>query len=253
VTAKIEPSVDLSVSIVAFNSADSLPALFRSLAIQDGISWELFLVDNASTDRTAWIPSCFGAGNLTRNPENVGFGRAHNQKRDRFRGRYLLFLNPDLVVPRGFFSSLVKFLDENASIAIAGPTIVEGPDRVPFPPRRFYPGEAMLALEPGLERPELAWISGCCLAVRRTVFDSLGGFDRSGCSIMAINCSCSIRGLRGSPPAFCVSWQSGLGAAGIFLSTISEIASIPVPERRAASTACDQEPAHPAGGALISA
>jgi GT2 family glycosyltransferase len=168
---------DLSVSIVTYNSADSLGPLLGSIAAQHGVSFELFIVDNASTDGTASILSQCGKAHITRNARNVGYGRAHNQNRARFRGRYLLFLNPDVILPRDLFSEMVGFLDRNPAIAIAGPMILEGTERRPFPPRRFYPGEALLPLEPGLDRKEPAWITGCCLAIDRNAFESLGGFD----------------------------------------------------------------------------
>jgi GT2 family glycosyltransferase len=168
---------DLSVSIVTYNSADCLTCLYDSLIRQEGVRWELFVVDNASTDDTGRMLLDWGLGHITRNVKNVGFGRGHNQNRDHFRGRYLLFLNPDLVLPPGLFSAIVAFLDENPSIAMAGPTILEGSERALFAPRRFYPGEALLPLESGLDRHEVAWLTGCCLAVRRLVFESIGGFD----------------------------------------------------------------------------
>ena len=168
---------DLSVSVVTYNSAHCLEALFESLSIQLGVCWELFIVDNASTDGTV---SCLGgrpAAQVTVNPVNIGYGRAHNQNRPHFRGRHVLFLNPDVTFPAGLFAALVAFLDAHPRVGVVGPSVLEGEHRALFPPRRFYPGERAIPLEPGLRRDYYAWLSGCCLAIRRPVLEELGGFD----------------------------------------------------------------------------
>jgi GT2 family glycosyltransferase len=168
---------DLTVSVVTYNSADCLEALFSSISMQNGTRWELFLVDNASADGTAEKLKSASMGDVTFNAENVGFGKGHNQNLGRFRGRHVLFLNPDVIFPPGFFDALVKQLDESTDVAVTGPMVREGSGRIPFPPRRYYPGEAMIPLEPGLRRSEPAWVNGCCFAVRRSVFEAMGGFD----------------------------------------------------------------------------
>lgn len=168
---------DLSVSVVTYNSAHCLDALFESLSIQRGVCWELFVVDNASTDGTTSRLGQLRAGNVTVNPANVGYGRAHNQNRRHFRGRHVLFLNPDVTFPAGLFAALVAFLDANPKAGVVGPAVLEGKDRAAFPPRRFYPGERTIPLEPGLRRNYYAWLSGCCLAIRRSVFEEVDGFD----------------------------------------------------------------------------
>jgi GT2 family glycosyltransferase len=168
---------DLSVSVVTYNSAHCLEGLFDSLSKQHGISWELFAVDNASADGTASRLAERMVGNVTVNPCNVGYGKAHNQNRLRFRGRYVLFLNPDVTFPAGLFAALVSFLDAHPNVGVVGPRVLEGKDRAAFPPRRFYPGERTIALEPGLQRDYYAWLSGCCLAIRRGVLNEMGGFD----------------------------------------------------------------------------
>ena len=168
---------DLSVSVVTYNSAHCLDALFESLSIQLGVRWELFVFDNASTDSTAaWLAKRM-VGNVTVNRTNVGYGRAHNQNRARFRGRHVLFLNPDVTFPAGLFAALVSFLDANPKAGVVGPSVLEGKERAAFPPRRFYPGERTIALEPGLRRGYYAWLSGCCMAIRRSVLEEVGGFD----------------------------------------------------------------------------
>jgi GT2 family glycosyltransferase len=168
---------DLSVSVITYNSAHCLEGLFDSLSKQHGASWELFVVDNASTDGTAARLAERMVGNVTVNHGNVGYGRAHNQNRPHFRGRHVLFLNPDVTFPAGLFAALVSFLDGNPSVGVVGPSIFEGNGRTAFPPRRFYPGERTIALEPGLRRDYYAWLSGCCLAIRRSVLNEIGGFD----------------------------------------------------------------------------
>ncbi len=114
---------------------------------------------------------------MTPNGTNVGYGRGHNDNLTRCRGSYVLVLNPDLEFDMGLFAGLASHLEKNPSVAIAGPRILEGVNRRPFPPRYFYPGEGMVALERGLRRTEIAWLSGCCFIVRRGVFEALGGFD----------------------------------------------------------------------------
>jgi N-acetylglucosaminyl-diphospho-decaprenol L-rhamnosyltransferase len=167
--------MDLSVSMVTYNSASCLDGFLRSLARQEGVRWELLVVDNASQDGTP--AKLERLPNVTLNRTNVGYAAAHNQNLSRFHGRHVLFLNPDLTFSPDLFAGLVSFLDENPLVGVVGPRVLEGPERIPFPPRRFYPGEGMLALEPGLRRKEYAWLSGCCLAIRRAVLEQVRGFD----------------------------------------------------------------------------
>jgi GT2 family glycosyltransferase len=167
----------LSVSVVTYNSSHCLPAFFASLRQQRDVKWELFYFDNASRDGTAELIRQEKLGELFVSEENIGYGRAHNHNAIRCRGAYLLFLNPDLEFGPDLFASLVRYLEQHPSHALAGPRILEGDARREFPPRHFYPGEGMVALEPGLRRATIAWLSGCCLLVRREVFDKVGRFD----------------------------------------------------------------------------
>jgi hypothetical protein len=170
---------DVSVSVVMFESADCLVDLIAALRAQTDVTLEAFFVDNASRDADVARRHLAREqlGTVTWNTDNVGFGRAHNQNLARFRGRYVLLLNPDVRFGPEVLAQLVRFLDANPDVAIAGPRILEGGSRHEFRPRRFYPGEGMVPLEAGLDRAEIAWLNGCCLLVRRTVLQELGGFD----------------------------------------------------------------------------
>jgi N-acetylglucosaminyl-diphospho-decaprenol L-rhamnosyltransferase len=167
----------VSVSVVTYNSARQLPVFLESLAAQESVTWEAHFFDNASTDDTRERLQAAAVGTLRTSQENLGFGRGHNANLPHCRGEYVLLLNPDLQFGPGLFSALCAHLDLHPGLALAGPHIEEGSARRPFPPRHFYPGEGMVALEPGFRRPQIAWLSGCCLIVRREVLERLGGFD----------------------------------------------------------------------------
>ena len=167
----------ISVSVVTYNNAPGLRVFLDSLRQQEGVSWEAFFFDNGSHDATDELIRKSGLGELFVSETNIGYGRAHNHNAARSRGDYLLILNPDLRFDADLFASLLDNLKAHPELAFLGPRILEGPNLRAFPPRRFYPGEGMTALEPGLRREQIAWLNGCCLLVQRATFEALGGFD----------------------------------------------------------------------------
>lgn len=171
------PGMTVSVAIVTYNSAHTLGPLTASLQAQRGVDFEVLITDNASTDRTVELLEKLQPGACRRNLENSGYTRAQNQNIARSQGRYLLFLNPDVSFGSELLTQMAQFLDAHPEFAIAGPTVLEGPDGTCFPPRLFYPGEGMSPLEPAWVRTEIAWVNGCCLMIRREVLEELGGLD----------------------------------------------------------------------------
>ncbi len=120
--------VDLSVVIVNWNTRELLRACLASLNVgARGISFEVFVVDNASADGSAeMVAESFPEAVLVRNAENVGFSRANNQALRAATGRHVLLLNSDTVVHEESLSSLVKYLDENAAVGAVGPKLLNG-------------------------------------------------------------------------------------------------------------------------------
>lgn len=93
----------------------------------------VYLVDNASTDKTATHAekigrSLFGDGHFTyiRNQENLGFAIACNQGAEEAKKdghEYVLFLNNDTIVTRNWLPPLVKALD-NPRVGMVGPLLL---------------------------------------------------------------------------------------------------------------------------------
>jgi Predicted glycosyltransferases len=168
---------DVSVSIVTHESEACIGSLLDDLRAQKGVSWETLVFDNASSDRT--VERVRGAGDVRvfASSENVGYSKAHNHNIDASAGRCVLVLNPDMRVPVDLLAALVNHLDGHPSDGLVGPNVFEGESRSHFAPRRFYPGEGMIALEPDLKREWIAWLNGCCLMARRDALEKIGGFD----------------------------------------------------------------------------
>jgi GT2 family glycosyltransferase len=170
--------MDLSLIIVTYNCADLIGECLKSALASAGVSLEVFVVDNASKDGSASVVrERFPSVGLIANDANRGFGAANNQALPMCSGRYIVLLNPDTAVGADSLHKMVRFMDGNARVGLAGPR-VENPDgsrqdsvSYRYPGHRF--GEADLGELPG----EIACVLGACQIVRADLFRSIGGFD----------------------------------------------------------------------------
>ncbi len=194
-----------SLTSVIVVSADSGPLLVdcvERVLVSIG-DVELILVDNASTDgepQTA-IAAHLGDTRLRylRNADNIGFGPACNRGAKIARGDVLVFVNPDCLLEVDSVARLRSSLEESADVGIVGAEVRDEAGEPTAACRRRDPtlrrvlatlaGAAMFeARWPALagvaipgERPtdpeSVDAISGAGFAIRRDVFDRLGGFD----------------------------------------------------------------------------
>src|SRR5205085_1936102 len=82
-----------------------LEALFR----QAGVSFQVVVVDNDSTDSTREILARFADRiHLIQNERNVGFAAAQNQAIAASRSDWVLTLNPDVFLTPGFLQQILE-------------------------------------------------------------------------------------------------------------------------------------------------
>ena len=193
--------MELSVIIVNYRVKFFLElCLFSVEKTIRGLDAEILVVDNHSgDDSTEYLRSKFPQVQFIENKENIGFGAANNQALAQARGRYILFLNPDTIVPEDFAKACLSFLDSTPRIGGLGIRMIDGSGNflkessrgfpsawvafckltgltALFPHSRLFAGYYLGHLSPGISHPAPV-LSGACLWVSRSILDKTGGFD----------------------------------------------------------------------------
>lgn len=185
--------IALSIIIVTRNSAHAITACLESLrtSLAGRRDCEIIVIDNASTDETAEIiAGTFPSAKLSMNNKNVGFAAAVNQVATLSTGQTLLLLNPDTTMHQNFIPALFSFIDRTSEAAIIGCGMLD--DHGAHQPSCWKrPNLRTAFLESALPHiislrlvtdfstrmREVDMVSGGCMAIRKKVFEDLGGFD----------------------------------------------------------------------------
>ena len=111
---------DVSIVIVTYEGAEVVETALRALLENTEPCYELILIDNGSTDHTPTLLRQVGNATVVLNEQNAGFGAANNDGADRARGRYVLFLNQDAFVHRGWLPPLLERIESEMQSAPSG-------------------------------------------------------------------------------------------------------------------------------------
>lgn len=182
------PLLDVVVSLVNTNNRELTRACLSSLPAAAGsLSYEVWVVDNASTDGSVdMVEDLFPDAVLIRNPRRLGFSANHNQVIASVLSRrlapYVLVLNEDTEFAPGALRELVDFADARPRAGIAGPAIV-GTDGVRQqsafrrPTVRDHVVRALVpSLGPGKPSRDY-WLNGACLLIRTDAIRDVGLLD----------------------------------------------------------------------------
>jgi GT2 family glycosyltransferase len=110
---KTSPLVD--VNIVTYNSENTIRLCLRSVFQQTYAHIRVRVIDNKSTDNTTETLRGFPV-DVIHNSTNLGYAKAHNQAFGKSHGKYVLTLNPDVVLDRTFISNIVMAMENNPMV-----------------------------------------------------------------------------------------------------------------------------------------
>ncbi len=191
----------LSVIIVNYNVKYFLEQCLCSVKTAcRNIDAEIFVIDNNSTDgSSAFLEPKFPEVNFIWNSGNMGFAKANNQALSVARGDYILFLNPDTIVPEDCFEKCIGFFKANPNTGALGVHMIDGTGNFLKESKRSYPSPlTSLYKLTGLtrmfprsktlakyylgnlsenENHEVDVLAGAFMMAPKTVLATTGGFD----------------------------------------------------------------------------
>lgn len=192
--------MELSIIIVNWNSRDFLASCLESVRkFTHGIDYEIIVIDSGSFDGAGeMLQSRFPDVVFIQSDRNVGFARANNMAFRHARGEYVLFLNPDTELTSAAVNIALAHARAHPDAGAVGCRLLNGDGSLQtsciqaFPTivGQFLSSEVLMKLFPrstlwgmsalfqaGNDFCEVEVISGACLMVRHTAFESVGGFS----------------------------------------------------------------------------
>lgn len=179
----------VSVVIVLYNSAEYIEPCLESLSRSEGVTLEIVLVDNASSDSSSLLARrCLNrlgmTGCISMMGRNKGFAAACNAGARAASGEVILFLNPDTEVYGDMIGELVRAFTDG-SLGVCGCKVYY-PDRKTLQHAGGWMRDNGLTMHYGVgeedagaydEPRDCFYVTGCALAVRGDVFERSGGLD----------------------------------------------------------------------------
>ena len=179
--------IEVSIIIPVFNQWKYTKACINSILeiCDESINYEIILADDCSTDETVFAVDHFPGIIISKTPQNVGFLRNCNHAAKRARGRYILLLNNDTIVLFNWLSSLYQTIELDQSVAMVGSkllnvngTIQEAGSNILQNGQLSLMGCSYPRMKPHFNQlREVDYVSGCSMLVRRSFWESVGGFD----------------------------------------------------------------------------
>ena len=184
VTFRVESEPLVSIIIPVFNQVEYTKKCLTSIFEHGSdVSYEVIIADDASTDGTKNLASYARNAVIVRGSGNVGYIRNCNSAARRARGKYLYFLNNDVVVREGWLSALVETFERHKDAGVVGSRVVR-PDGTlqECGVYVFADGyRTCIVADPYLDMnsyfKKADYVSGCSLMTPARLFRDIGGFD----------------------------------------------------------------------------
>ncbi|MFE0502062.1 glycosyltransferase [Lysobacter soli] len=176
-----------SIIIPVYNQFAHTLACLRAIAAHPpSAGIEIIVSDDGSSDETESALAQVDGVRYYRRAQNGGFIAACNDGAAQARGEFLVFLNNDTIPQPGWLDALLATFDDEPGVGLVGAQLV-------YPDGRLQEAGGIVFSDGSahnygrFESPndprygyvrDADYCSGAALAIRRPLFERLGGFDR---------------------------------------------------------------------------
>ncbi len=166
----------VTVAIPVLNGAETIGDTLHSLLSQVGAPAELevIVVDNGSTDGTPELVGEFPVSLLR--CATPGASAARNVGLKVARGELFVCLDADTLPTRTWLRELLRPFADPAVVLVSGRTLSFRPETGS---ERYIEQAGLFRPENSVQNPELPFVIGCNLAVRRDAARAIGGWAES--------------------------------------------------------------------------
>lgn len=195
--------MQLSIIIINYNVKFFLEQCLCSVKkAMAGIDAEVFVVDNCSKDGSLeYLLPKFPWVKFIASETNAGFAKANNAALKHCNGAYVLYMNPDTIIPENILQHCIGFLLNDKNAGAVGVRMIDGSGNFlpeskrafPSPLVSFYKLSGLSALFPKSsvfnkyalgnlpesEVHEVDVLCGAFIMAERKLLDNLTGFDEA--------------------------------------------------------------------------
>ncbi|MDF2505028.1 glycosyltransferase family 2 protein, partial [Clostridium sp.] len=176
------------IVILNFNSFKDTKECLLSLQKLEYSNYEIIVVDNSSTDGSyEKLRTEFNTYNIIKSNENLGYANGNNigiKYALENKADYICVLNNDVIVEDDFLDKIIKVMEDDKDIGLAGPCICKYHDK-----NIIQAMGANINLYNGLTQGkyknykysdipqkdiQVDYLGGACFVCRREVFEKIG-------------------------------------------------------------------------------
>jgi GT2 family glycosyltransferase len=182
---KAAPKV--AVAVITHNGKRYLKTCIESLLNQTYKNFDIYLIDNASSDGSSeYVKQNFPMVKIIRFEKNLGFAKAYNIAIRMIDADYIALLNDDTKVHPKWLEELVKAALEDEKAGALGALILflDHPDIVQHAGGMITPigggidiGFGKPLHEVDLRKRYVGYVCGAAMLVNKDAFEKVGGFD----------------------------------------------------------------------------